>query len=78
MSAEFASRILGMVIFALVGARIGVDTADVLALPELATSLIFSLVGILFGLIMTPWITVRPLRVYGQWVPRRLAGASRD
>ena len=23
-------------------------------------------------------ITVRPLRVYGQWVPRRLAGASRD
>ena len=23
-------------------------------------------------------INVRPLRVYGQWVPRRLAGASRD
>lgn len=68
MSAEFASRILGMVIFALVGARIGVDTADVLALPELATSFIFSLVGILFGLIMTPWITVRPLRALSRAV----------
>ena len=62
MSADFASRIVGMVIFALVGARIGVDTADALALPELATSFIFSLVGILFGLVMTPWITIRPLR----------------
>ena len=51
-----------MVIFALIGARIGVDTADTLALPALATSFIFSLVGILFGLVITPWITVRPLR----------------
>ena len=62
MSSDFASRIVGMVIFALVGARVGVETADALALPELATSFIFSLVGILFGLVMTPWITVRPLR----------------
>jgi uncharacterized protein YacL len=62
MSVEFASRMVGMVIFALVGARLGVNTADALGLSELATSFIFSLVGILFGLIMTPWITVRPLR----------------
>lgn len=68
MSIDFASRIVGMVIFALVGARIGVDTADTLALPELATSFIFSLVGILFGLVMTPWISVRPLRALNRAV----------
>lgn len=68
MSSEFATRIVGMVIFALVGARIGVDTADVLGLNELSTSVIFSLVGILFGLIMTPWITVRPLRLLSRTI----------
>ncbi|HVU13424.1 MAG TPA: PIN domain-containing protein [Phototrophicaceae bacterium] len=51
-----------MVIFALVGARLGVGAASALGLPDLGVSFIFSLVGILFGLIMTPWITVRPLR----------------
>lgn len=62
MYVEFASRMIGMVIFALVGARLGVNAAAALALPQLGVSFIFSLVGILFGLIMTPWITVRPLR----------------
>src|SRR5262245_46637300 len=62
MSVDFASRLLGMVIFALVGARMGVDSASTLGLPPLATSFIFALVGILFGLIITPYITVRPLR----------------
>jgi uncharacterized protein YacL len=62
MSLDFASRLLGMVIFAIVGARMGVDSAATLSLPTLATSFIFALVGILFGLIITPFITVRPLR----------------
>jgi uncharacterized protein YacL len=62
MSADLATRLVGMVIFALVGARIGVDSADVLGLNELFASVIFSLVGVLFGLIMTPWITIRPVR----------------
>lgn len=68
MSIDFASRIVGMVIFALVGARLGVDTADALGLSELATSFIFALVGILFGLVMTPWITVRPVRILSRAV----------
>ena len=62
MYIEFASRMIGMVVFALVGARLGVNAANTLGLPELGISFVFSLVGILFGLIMTPWITVRPLR----------------
>lgn len=62
MYIEFASRMIGMILFALVGARLGVSAAAALALPELGVSFVFALVGILFGLIMTPWITVRPLR----------------
>jgi len=65
-TAEFVSRIVGMFVFTLVGARIGVDAADPLALPADATSFIFGLVGALFGLVMTPWITVRPLRYTNQ------------
>src|SRR5262245_37129201 len=63
MSVDFASRLLGMVIFALVGARMGVDSAATLALPPLATSFIFALLWMLFGRIITPYITVRPLRI---------------
>jgi uncharacterized protein YacL len=59
---------IGMVLFALVGARLGVGAAAALALPELGVSFIFSLVGVLFGLIMTPWITVRPLRALSRLI----------
>ncbi len=64
MSLEFAFRMIGMVVFALVGARLGVDVSGSLGLPEdtMATSVIFGLVGVLFGLILTPWFTTRPVR----------------
>lgn len=68
MSADFASRMIGMVIFALIGARLGVNAAAAFSLPELATSFIFSLVGILFGLVLTPWITVRPIRALSRLI----------
>ncbi len=68
MYIEFASRMIGMIIFALVGARLGVSAAVALGLPQLGVSFIFSLVGILFGLIMTPWITVRPIRLLGRFI----------
>jgi uncharacterized protein YacL len=62
MSIEFRFRILGMVLFAVLGARFGVTSADSLRLPEDANGLIFSLVGALVGLIMTPWLTTRPAK----------------
>lgn len=62
MSAEFVSRIFGMFFFMIVGARIGVQNAEVFStFPPDVTGFIFALVGILVGLIMTPYLTVRPV-----------------
>ena len=62
MTPDFVSRIVGTVIFALLGARLGADSAQTLGLPVEVTSVIFALVGVLIGLILTPWLTIRPLR----------------
>ncbi len=62
MTLDFAFRIIGMVIFALVGARVGIDVAAPSGLPVPLTSFTFALVGVLVGLILTPWLTVRPVR----------------
>jgi len=63
MSAEFISRIFGMFFFMIVSARIGSQNAEVFSqsVPEPVTSFIFALVGILFGLVVTPYLTVRPV-----------------
>lgn len=64
MSADFISRLIGTVLFALVGARLGSDIPQsVTGLPSDVTAVILALVGMLVGLILTPWITIRPWRV---------------
>lgn len=62
MSFDFLFRLIGMVVFALVGARLGVDIAAASGLPADLSSFVFALLGMLFGLVLTPWITVRPIR----------------
>ena len=62
LSYEFVFRIIGMCVFAVVGARVGLDVADIFALPIQLAAFIFALVGVLFGIILTPWITIRPIR----------------
>ncbi len=66
MSSDFVSRIVGMVVFMILGGRLGVNLAASLKLPSDPTSFIFALVGILIGLILTPWLTVRPIRFIRQ------------
>ena len=61
MTSELAWRLFGMVILAIVGARIGVDIA-VKPLTNDVFALIFGLVGALVGLILTPYVTTRPAR----------------
>lgn len=62
MSLEFSLRLIGMMVFTLLGALFGVDLSDALNLPPEATGLTFSLMGALAGLIITPWITIYPAR----------------
>lgn len=69
MSADFISRLIGTVLFALVGARLGADIPQPLTgLPSDVTAGILALVGMLAGLILTPWLTVRPWRLIRQTV----------
>jgi uncharacterized protein YacL len=60
MSAEFVLRLIGMMVFTLLGALVGIDLSDALNLPPEATGLTFSLMGALAGLIITPWLTTYP------------------
>ncbi len=61
MSLEFVFRILGMVIFGLLGGYFGVDLANVTTITTEEGAVIFGLVGALFGLVLTPTLTTRPV-----------------
>jgi uncharacterized protein YacL len=64
MSLEFIFRIIGMIVFALLGGYLGVDLSEIQVLELTAEegAVIFGLVGALFGLVLTPFLTTRPLR----------------
>lgn len=64
MSSEFLSRLFGMIVFMFLGAQLGARNADIfINFPPDVTAFIFALTGMLFGLIVTPYLTVRPLTV---------------
>lgn len=62
MSLDFLSRMVGMVVFAILGARFGAETGTTVGLEQPAGGILFGLVGALIGLILTPWVTLRPVR----------------
>lgn len=63
VSAEFISRILGMALFGAGGVYLGVMLARMASSPETEIwAQIFGLVGVLIGLILTPYLTIRPIR----------------
>jgi uncharacterized protein YacL len=76
MTPDFISRLIGLVVFAVLGARFGAISGESLNLEFESASLLFSLIGMLFGIILTPWLTVRPLRflrrVLTEWPIDRL------
>jgi uncharacterized protein YacL len=82
MSTDFIFRIVGMIVFAIVGAYTGVYIGGNSSEAQLAYGGVFSLVGALIGLVLTPYITVRPvkalrgmlLRVSAQTLTAGLAG----
>lgn len=62
MSVEFIFRLIGMVVFAIVGVYIGIFMAESTDQSPALAGVLMGLVGVLFGLIMTPYFTTRPLR----------------
>ncbi len=62
MSVDFIFRLIGMVVFGIIGTYLGIQLGNSTGQsPELAGFLL-CLVGILFGLILTPYFTTRPMR----------------
>jgi len=60
MSAEFISRIVGMILMAVGGAFLGAYVVGQLGGSPYLYAAIFLLVGALIGLVLTPYVTVRP------------------
>ncbi|HRQ25333.1 MAG TPA: PIN domain nuclease, partial [Anaerolineales bacterium] len=62
MSFEFILRIIGMFAMAIAGGIWGFDFSKYNPQDALRTTILFSLVGALAGLILTPYFTTRPAR----------------
>ena len=61
MSADFFVRLVGMVIFAILGGYLGYDLGTITD-SQLYYAAVVSLVGALAGLVLTPMLTTRPVR----------------
>ncbi len=62
MSAEFAFRLIGMVVLAVGGVYLGVNLSGAGNAPPDLWAVVFGLVGALVGLVATPFVTTRPAR----------------
>jgi uncharacterized protein YacL len=62
MSLDFILRIIGMIVFGFVGGYLGVDLSEITSITTETGAVIMGLVGALFGLVLTPFLTTRPLR----------------
>lgn len=73
MSFEFIFRIIGMIVLAVAGGYWGFDLSRVTSSDAIRTTLIFGLVGALSGLILTPYFTTRPARMFRSLLGRLAA-----
>jgi len=68
MSLEFLLRLVGMAVFAVGGWQVGVLLAGRTDTPYIRYVLVLSLAGAALGLLLTPFLTVRPLA----WTRRKI------
>ncbi len=76
MSVEFVLRLIGMIVFAIIGVYWGEtlgrlanqNPSNTVSITAEQYAVIFGLVGILIGLILTPFITTRPARALRSWL----------
>ena len=62
MSVELIFRLIGMAVLAIAGAYAGTNISQLGGANRTTTALILALTGALIGLILTPYITTRPMR----------------
>jgi len=62
MSAEFVVRLIGMMVLAVGGIYLGVHLSKLAGDQPILWASVFALVGALMGLIVTPFLTTRPVR----------------
>jgi uncharacterized protein YacL len=62
MSIDFISRIIGMIVFSVVGAYLGNYIGTLVGDGQEFYTVLIGLVGALTGLVITPFVTVRPMR----------------
>ena len=62
MSTDFIFRIIGMVVFAIIGAYTGIFLGGSSIEAQQGYGGILSMLGAVLGLILTPYITTRPLK----------------
>lgn len=75
MSADFVFRLIGMVVFSIVGAYWGNLLGKFNPDQQLMNTIAIGLVGALFGLVLTPYFTVRPIRALRKLFGRMQAEA---
>ncbi len=66
MSIEFFFRLIGMFVFAVLGVNLGVGWARQIGGSPDTIAVIFGLLGMAVGLVLTPYITTRPVRAIGR------------
>ena len=64
MSVDFVARVIGMVVFFVGGIYLGTFLGRSAGEETVLWALVFGLVGALMGLVVTPFITTRPIRSF--------------
>jgi uncharacterized protein YacL len=62
MSVEFIFRIIGMIIMGIGGIWFGISFSALAGEPAMARAVAFGMVGMVAGLVLTPYLTTRPVR----------------
>lgn len=74
MSFEFVVRLIGMIVFAVAGVYIGANLGGLAEGSEELYASVFGLVGALAGLVITPFVTTRPIRAVRAYMGQVSAG----
>jgi uncharacterized protein YacL len=62
MSADLIFRLIGLAVFSVIGGYVGNGLSSYNPDSQLIYTVTFTLVGALFGLVLTPYLTIRPIR----------------